>query len=90
MIVLTKPEMPSRRPVFIPAVSEARKAELTEKGYYIEDMEKVWGPGWWSGQHRWMKKDGSDFQDGDTSDTANDAWLSADRYDREISLGHDE
>jgi hypothetical protein len=65
-------------------ITAERKAELTAKGYWIEDMDKEWGPGWWSGSFRWFKGKGedADFQDGDVSDSEEDAWKSACYHER--------
>lgn len=63
-------------------ITAERKAELTAKGYYIEDMHAVWGEGWWSGSFRWMMKDSDEFQDGDVSDSEEDAWKSACYHER--------
>ncbi|WKZ86302.1 hypothetical protein N5B55_04950 [Ralstonia pickettii] len=67
-------------------ITEQRKSELQQKGFSVEDMEKVWGPGWWSGQFRWVRKECDDFQDGDTSDSEDAAWVEADRYATELCL----
>ena len=62
-----------------------RKAELTAKGFYIEDMGKEWGSEW-EGAFRWMKKDSHEFQDGCESWSEESAWRSCDEYDREMMI----
>lgn len=38
--------------------TEAQIAELKSRGYYVEDMQEVWGNGWWNGKFRWMTAGG--------------------------------
>lgn len=67
-----------------PFISDNQKNHLAYKGYYIEDMEKVWGSEY-QGQYRWM----NDLDDGDGfgviqySETA--AWLDAAQYDLQLA-----
>ena len=56
------------------AISQQQVTELEQAGYEVEDMGRVYGPGF-HGQYRWVN--GSDFQDHDTSDSVGDAWLEA-------------
>jgi hypothetical protein len=67
-------------------ITPERKAELSAKGFYIEDMKAVWGEGWWDGSFRWMKKGSDEFQDGDVSSSEENAWKVCDAYDRETSV----
>lgn len=56
------------------AISQRQISELEAAGYEVEDMGKVYGPGY-HGQYRWAN--GEDFQDHDTSDSVGEAWLEA-------------
>lgn len=35
-------------------ITEQQKQALKDKGYSIENMQEVWGDGWWNGLFRWM------------------------------------
>lgn len=51
-------------------ISAQRKAELEAADFYVEDMGAAYGPGWWAGQFRWMRKGTDEFQDGDNAHAA--------------------
>lgn len=61
-------------------VTDARKRELAEKGYCVEDMGEVWGDEY-AGRYRWMLGDEEDW--GDIEYSEQDAWLALDRFERE-------
>lgn len=62
-------------------ITAARKAELVALGYYVEDMGETYGEDF-EGQFRYMNNIDPDiFQDFDTSDSADDAWIAANDFD---------
>jgi len=65
-------------------ISTERKAQLTDFGFYVEDMGKEYGPDF-AGQYRWMHHHTIDFQDGEPSCSEDDAWKDADRFERNIT-----
>jgi hypothetical protein len=64
-------------------ITEQRKRELKDKGYYIEDMGLEYGPEW-AGQFRWMRSNPSDFQDYGTSYSTEEAWNEAHLHDEQL------
>ena len=60
-------------------ISTTRIAELQSLGYFIEDMEAVWGSEF-VGQFRWMNDMTTEFQDCDTSCSMEEAWIDADYF----------
>jgi len=56
------------------AAEQAKRALLTEQGFYIEDMGEEWGPEH-AGRFRWMNSITGEFQqDWDWSSTPTRAW----------------
>lgn len=62
-------------------ITAERKAELTAKGFYVEDMGAEYGEDF-AGEFRWMNDATGEFQDDDTSDSADEAWAKADKYEK--------
>ena len=60
-------------------ITQERKKELANDGYYVEDMGEVYGEDW-KGEYRWMNTGSDDFQDHDTSDSEDAAWLLASEH----------
>ena len=60
-------------------ISYQRRIELVSLGYFIEDMEAVWGSEF-VGQFRWMNDQTAEFQDCDTSCSIEEAWVDADYF----------
>lgn len=62
-------------------ITAERKAELVAQGYYVEDMGETYGEDF-VGQFRYMHNIDPDiFQDCETSDSENDAWIAANSFD---------
>jgi hypothetical protein len=70
-----------------PMITAERKAQLIDRGFYVEDMGKEYGEDF-AGQFRWMHHDTQDFQDGDTSDSEDAAWAEASRFDANVSSSY--
>lgn len=68
-------------------ITAERKAQLIGRGFYVEDMGQEHGEDF-AGQFRWMHHDTQDFQDGDTSDSEDAAWLEASRFDANVSSSY--
>lgn len=58
-------------------ISIADKTKLEELNFYVEDMQEVYGDGWWNGMHRWMRNGGEDFQESDPCSCEEAAWQRA-------------
>lgn len=56
-----------------------QRTKLEELGFYIEDMQEVWGSGWWNGMFRWMRNT-DEFQDYEPSESEDLAWACAWAY----------
>lgn len=66
-------------------VSDERKKELKELGYYVEDMGKEYGKEF-KGRYRWMsEKNPDDFQDGEESYDKEEPWYLCDRFEKRKS-----
>ena len=55
-------------------ISQETKAVLIAQGFYVEDMGQEHGSEW-AGEFRWMNSVTDDFQDHDTSDSEEAAWV---------------
>ncbi len=62
-------------------VTTARIQELSNLGYFVEDMSKEYGSEF-DGQFRWLNKISGEFQDAYTSDSEAHAWSEADFFER--------
>jgi hypothetical protein len=70
-----------------PMITAERKAQLIDRGFYVEDMGKEYGYDW-AGLFRWMHHDTQDFQDGEPSDSEDAAWAEASRFDANVSSSY--
>jgi len=68
-------------------ISNERKQELKDRGFYVEDMGQEYGDDF-AGQFRWMHHDTQDFQDGESSDSEDAAWAEADRFESNITSSY--
>jgi len=50
------------------------KAKLISQGFYVEDMGQEYGAEF-AGEYRWMNSVTNDFQDHDTSESEEAAWI---------------
>jgi hypothetical protein len=55
-------------------ISQETKANLIAQGFYVEDMGQEYGAEF-AGEFRWMNSISGDFQDFNTSDSEDAAWV---------------
>jgi hypothetical protein len=63
-------------------ITTERKKELTQAGFFVENMQRANGPGWWNGLWRFLDHACDHIGSPQSSEEA--AWADLDQYHRQL------